>query len=688
MNRIHKVKYRNTTSVKRVMAFIFALFLMIGSVMVPNIEARADSLSVRASASSVKIGDTVTISITVPAGVSATVHLTYPNRLFTFVSASETANSNGGTVSMTLGGYGGTDTATTGTMTFRATAAGSATFSASAPVAGNQVGDPVSVGGGSATVTVQNEAGGGGSGGNSGGGNSGGNSENNGGGSSGGNHSGGNNSDNDDDDDDEGDSERKSADNSLSSLTLSEGKLSPDFKYNVVNYTATVDYSVTSVVVSAKVSNEKATIESVTGGNNLKVGDNRIQIVVKAENGVTATYTITVTRRAQGEAGEEPPSDDPIDTPATPAEKSYVVNGKTLYPASEMPEGVEAEGFVLGEIALWDQTYPAYADTFASGELRLVYLTEENGENGGLYLLFANSPYEAYDYVCLHSEKGFVIVLPDGNGAVPSAYSNIPVALNIEDYGSVDAWFMQNERDTALIYAINQLGAKDWYVLDTADLSYMRYREPAKPAEAEVVDEPSTEQGDTPSADPKEMEKLRKQNRLIIGAAVIAVLILLVVIVLMAVAKRGGNDPGDDILDLDDTDSDLATDSHKDSDFGTGKDPGADPRKRYAKSMFSKDSLTNTNADDETDTDTNTDTASVTNSDTEESEFSALEAGLADAIARELAAEGTEKEKDTEKIKEKSREMMDISNIADPAPMQTVATHKDEDDDDLEFIDL
>ena len=73
-------------------------------------------------------------------------------------------------------------------------------------------------------------------------------------------------------------------------MKLSSGTLSPSFKYNVTKYTATVGYDVTKVVVSAKTSNEKATIESVTGDGtvNLKVGDNVIEIVVKAENGVKA----------------------------------------------------------------------------------------------------------------------------------------------------------------------------------------------------------------------------------------------------------------------------------------------------------------------------------------------------------------------------------------------------------------
>ena len=91
-----------------------------------------------------------------------------------------------------------------------------------------------------------------------------------------------------------------SADNSLKALTISPGTLSPAFKGSTTKYTATVDNSVTSIAVSATPVNEKATIESVTGNTNLAVGANVVQIVVKAENGTTATYKITVTRQAAG----------------------------------------------------------------------------------------------------------------------------------------------------------------------------------------------------------------------------------------------------------------------------------------------------------------------------------------------------------------------------------------------------
>ena len=65
----------------------------------------------------------------------------------------------------------------------------------------------------------------------------------------------------------------------------------------------------TSVVVSAKANNKNATVESVKGGEKLVVGSNKIQIVVKAENGVTATYVVNVTRKAAGDDDKQKDSE-------------------------------------------------------------------------------------------------------------------------------------------------------------------------------------------------------------------------------------------------------------------------------------------------------------------------------------------------------------------------------------------
>ena len=94
-----------------------------------------------------------------------------------------------------------------------------------------------------------------------------------------------------------------SDDNSLSSLSLSEGQISPALQAGVTKYTATVPNDVTEVEVSARTTNAKASITSISGNTNLSEGENLISIVVTAENGSAATYKITVTRETANAAG-------------------------------------------------------------------------------------------------------------------------------------------------------------------------------------------------------------------------------------------------------------------------------------------------------------------------------------------------------------------------------------------------
>ena len=103
-----------------------------------------------------------------------------------------------------------------------------------------------------------------------------------------------------------------SADNSLEVLSLSAGTLSPDFTGKTVQYTATVPNDVTSVTVTATPVNEFATVQSITGNDNLQVGTNTIKVVVKAQNGALAQYTITLTRE-EGQAADRQTTDQPAD---------------------------------------------------------------------------------------------------------------------------------------------------------------------------------------------------------------------------------------------------------------------------------------------------------------------------------------------------------------------------------------
>ena len=85
--------------------------------------------------------------------------------------------------------------------------------------------------------------------------------------------------------------DNRSSNNNLSSLSISEGELSPAFSSDVTEYSVELASSVTSITVNASASDAKASV-SGTGEISLNAGDNRIEITVTAENGNPKLYVI------------------------------------------------------------------------------------------------------------------------------------------------------------------------------------------------------------------------------------------------------------------------------------------------------------------------------------------------------------------------------------------------------------
>ena len=94
----------------------------------------------------------------------------------------------------------------------------------------------------------------------------------------------------------------RSGDATLKSLSVSNQNISPAFDKSKTSYTLTVPNDTTSIDVSAIANDSKATV-TISGNTNLKVGVNPVKITVKAENGTTNVYTINVTRKASSASG-------------------------------------------------------------------------------------------------------------------------------------------------------------------------------------------------------------------------------------------------------------------------------------------------------------------------------------------------------------------------------------------------
>ncbi len=93
-----------------------------------------------------------------------------------------------------------------------------------------------------------------------------------------------------------------SPNNTLASLSVEGQTITPNFGKFVHEYGLIVENSVTSINVVANKADSKAVLTG-TGSRPLQVGDNKIDVVITAENGDVRTYTINVVRK---EAEKEP----------------------------------------------------------------------------------------------------------------------------------------------------------------------------------------------------------------------------------------------------------------------------------------------------------------------------------------------------------------------------------------------
>ena len=95
----------------------------------------------------------------------------------------------------------------------------------------------------------------------------------------------------------ENDEEDKDKSNvkALSSLTVEQYKLEPEFDPDITEYAVTVGGDVEKLNIEAMAEDTNSTIE-ILGNSGLLIGENTINIKVTAEDGTVRTYTINVTK--------------------------------------------------------------------------------------------------------------------------------------------------------------------------------------------------------------------------------------------------------------------------------------------------------------------------------------------------------------------------------------------------------
>lgn len=503
---------------KKLFGCILSLVMAVMLVFAPAEHVYAQGLGLSVSSSSVAVGKTVKVTVSMPSGYFGTVVIS---------SSDEGVLSNGGDGVANIGDAAGYPTSQS--FSFTAKAAGSCTIKAYCTVVGDAEGNDAggTITGASTKVTVTSA------------------SSNN---DSNSNKDNKDNSGNDNNSnkDNENKEEKKSSNASLGSLVISAGTLSPEFSAATKDYTATVDYSCSSLAVTANPADSKASVTSVTGNDSLEVGENTVSVVVTAEDGSTSTYNIVVTRRAE---------DDPENADKQDNWKKFDINGTEWTMVNDIPEDVVPEGFEHSKTVIDGLEYNTLHGTF--GDITLVYLQSESGNGLFVYDAAQNA---AYEFVRINSESHFIVVLLPKVDDVPEGYNEI--SLSIEGKGVATAYQTKAEKtddqtkDFYLVYAINDNGESGWYTYDSIDGTYMR-TELSTPTVAQ-------EENDTTKS---ELFPGIANKYLVLAAILVLVIVILLLLLIVSAVKNRKykamdyHDDDDDVDDVDGAAEDVSNEA-------------------------------------------------------------------------------------------------------------------------------
>ena len=491
---------------KKLFGCILSLVMAVMLVFTPAEHVYAQGLGLSVSSSSVAVGKTVKVTVSMPSGYFGTVVIS---------SSDEGVLSNGGDGVANIGDAAGPEYPTSRSFSFTAKAAGSCTIKAYCTVVGdaeaNDAGGIIT--GASTKVTVTSASSNNDSNSNKD------NKDNS--GSNTGNDSNANK-------DNENKEEKKSSNASLGSLVISAGTLSPEFSAAIKDYTATVDYSCSSLAVTANPADSKASVTSVTGNDSLEVGENTVSVVVTAEDGSTSTYNIVVTRRAE---------DDPENADKQDNWKKFDINGTEWTMVNDIPEDVVPEGFEHSKTVIDGLEYNTLHGTF--GDVTLVYLQSESGNGLFVYDAAQNA---AYEFVRINSESHFIVVLLPKVDDVPEGYNEI--SLSIEGKGVATAYQTKVEKtddqtkDFYLVYAMNDNGESGWYTYDSVDGTYMRTK----------LSTPTVAQDENDTTKSELVPGIA--NKYLVLAAILVLIIIILALLLLVVIvknkKRTANEVNDE----------------------------------------------------------------------------------------------------------------------------------------------
>ncbi len=236
----------------------------------------------------------------------------------------------------------------------------------------------------------------------------------------------------------------KATDATLSSLTLEGYNLTPEFKKDVYEYTATVPSTINNVKIDAKASESHASLTG-TGEYEVTEGMNTFEIVVTAENGKTQTYKMIVNVE----------DTNPIEIKIGEKEYTLIKNAKSL---------IKPESYDEKTVSINNFEIPAFYS-----EITKFTLVGVKDETGKVFLAIYDEEKETYTLYNEIKASALTLYFIDFPSVI-EGYTKTTILINDIE---VLAYKKTENNRFAIVYGMSiETGEYNYYRYDTEEETF------------------------------------------------------------------------------------------------------------------------------------------------------------------------------------------------------------------------
>ena len=365
-----------------------------------------------------------------------------------------------------------------------------------------------------------------------------------------------------------------SADNYLKNLTVyvedengntTNGWFWPAFNKDTTQYYLNVDGNAKKLAITANANSGTSTVS--LNNPELVVGNNNINITVKAQDGSTKTYVIAVTKAEKAteretESESQTESKNPDETTGgdqNTSNKKVTIGNKTYTITDYNNEMTLPEGY---EIIVYDYkgNNIKALKGLGTGLILVAFVDDTSNVKSFVYDETAD---DFYKFITANV-KSAQYVLVD----MPSVGENINIPANytlssINYDNSVLVAYVSGDSKIYIVSAIDCNGKKGLYYLDSENNTIMRYFENENAI--------NTNTNTNNNSDSDELYKVKTQSRIILIISVTIGLVMLGVMLALVVSRKNSKDE-----DLDDEYDDELDEEYDEDEYEKEYEEGED----------------------------------------------------------------------------------------------------------------